>query len=71
MLGAANGGATQTVIMYKCFMSYQQLKEYLAMAIARDFIKFHAKEKTFFTTERGIKFIELYEKMHSLVPNFQ
>ena len=31
ILEAANGGATKTKIMYKAFLSYSQLKEYLAM----------------------------------------
>ena len=31
ILEAANGGATKTRIMYRAFLSYAQLKEYLAM----------------------------------------
>jgi predicted transcriptional regulator len=31
ILEAANGGATKTKIMYRAFLSYAQLKEYLAM----------------------------------------
>ncbi|MGA7008346.1 MAG: winged helix-turn-helix domain-containing protein [Nitrososphaeraceae archaeon] len=31
ILEAANGGATKTKIMYKAFLSFAQLKEYLAM----------------------------------------
>ena len=30
ILEAANGGATKTKIMYKAFLSYAQLKEYLS-----------------------------------------
>ena len=33
ILEAANGGATKTKIMYKAFLSYNQLKEYLIMLI--------------------------------------
>jgi predicted transcriptional regulator len=33
ILDAANGGATKTKIMYKAFLSYVQLKEYLSVLI--------------------------------------
>ena len=33
ILDAANGGATKTKIMYKAFLSYAQLKEYLSVLI--------------------------------------
>ena len=31
MLDAANGGTTKTKIMYKAYLSYNQLKEYLSI----------------------------------------
>jgi len=31
ILEAANGSATKTKIMYKAFLSYEQLREYLAL----------------------------------------
>ena len=37
ILEAANGGATKTKIMYKAFLSYAQLKEYLSVLIENDF----------------------------------
>jgi predicted transcriptional regulator len=33
ILDAANGGATKTKIMYKAFLSYNQLKEYFSILI--------------------------------------
>jgi predicted transcriptional regulator len=33
ILEAANGSATKTKIMYKSFLSYAQLKEYLSVLI--------------------------------------
>jgi len=38
ILDAANGGATKTKVMYRAFMSYAQLREYLAMLIQYDLI---------------------------------
>ena len=33
ILNAANGGTTKTKIMYRAFLSYTQLKEYLSVLI--------------------------------------
>ncbi|MFL6431808.1 MAG: winged helix-turn-helix domain-containing protein, partial [Nitrososphaeraceae archaeon] len=35
ILEAANGGATKTRIMYKAFLSYAQLKEYLTVLLEK------------------------------------
>ncbi len=40
ILEAANGGATKTKIMYKAFLSYAQLKEYLSVLIENDLIEY-------------------------------
>jgi len=40
MLEAANGGATKTRIMYKAFLSYGQLKEYLSVLIENNLIEY-------------------------------
>ena len=39
ILEAANGGATKTKIMYKAFLSYAQLKEYLSLLIENNLIE--------------------------------
>ena len=39
ILEAANGGATKTRIMYKAFLSYAQLKEYLSVLIENNVIE--------------------------------
>ncbi|MDW0296958.1 MAG: winged helix-turn-helix domain-containing protein, partial [Nitrososphaeraceae archaeon] len=40
ILEAANGGATKTKIMYKAFLSYAQLKEYLSVLIENNLIEY-------------------------------
>jgi len=46
ILEVANvGGATKTKIMYKAFLSYSQLKEYLAMLMENSLLEFE-EEKT-------------------------
>jgi predicted transcriptional regulator len=58
ILEAANGGATKTKIMYKAFLSYAQLKEYLAMLIQNDLVARDVESEVYRTTSKGIKFLE-------------
>jgi predicted transcriptional regulator len=48
----ANGGATKTKMMYKAFLSYHQLKEYLLMLIENDLIEYLDGAQTFRTTKK-------------------
>ena len=40
ILDAANGGTTKTKLMYKAYMSYNQLKEYLTILIENNLIEY-------------------------------
>jgi predicted transcriptional regulator len=54
ILDAANGGgATKTKIMYKAFLSYNQLKEYIAVLIENNLLEYLDGTQTFKTTEKG------------------
>jgi predicted transcriptional regulator len=57
ILEAANGGATKTKIMYRAFLSYAQLKEYLALLTKNDLIA-HDSEGIYRTTNKGVKLLE-------------
>ena len=63
ILDAANGGATKTKIMYKAFLSYVQLKEYLSVLIENNLIEYLDGTQTYKTTEKGLNYI--YIKMYS------
>jgi len=69
ILDAANGGgATKTKIMYKAFLSFAQLREYLTMLQDNGLIEYEGGRHTYRTTEKGMKLLEIYEKMSELVP---
>jgi predicted transcriptional regulator len=40
ILDAANGGVTKTKIMYKAYLSYNQLREYLSVLIENNLIEY-------------------------------
>jgi predicted transcriptional regulator len=66
ILETANGGATKTKIMYKAFLSYAQLKEYLAMLIQNDLMT-QEIEGIYRTTSKGIRFLETSRQLGGLL----
>jgi predicted transcriptional regulator len=67
ILEAANGGATKTKIMYKAFLSYAQLKEYLAVLIENSLIEYEVGRQLYRTTEKGIRLLRVYNQVGELV----
>jgi predicted transcriptional regulator len=66
ILDAANGGTTKTRIMYKAFLSYAQLKEYLSILVQNGLLRYDEAEQTYSTTEKGTKFMRVYQHMDEL-----
>ncbi len=67
ILEAANGGAPKTKIMYIAYLSYNQLKEYLSLLIENNLLEYHGGSKIFRTTEKGLKFIKIYNEIGELL----
>ncbi len=67
ILEAANGGATKTKIMYKAFLSYNQLKEYLSLLIENNLIEYREGTRTFKTTEKGLNLLKMHNEMAVLL----
>jgi predicted transcriptional regulator len=68
ILDAANGGnATKTKLMYKAYLSFGQIKEYLSVLTENDLLSYDAHTQTFKTTERGLMFLKAYNQMHDMI----
>ncbi|MDQ3969752.1 MAG: winged helix-turn-helix domain-containing protein [Thermoproteota archaeon] len=67
ILEAANGGANKTKIMYKAFLSYAQLKEYLAMLTQNGLVAHDIEGDKYRTTSNGIKFLESSRQLGGLL----
>lgn len=67
ILEAANGGTTKTKIMYKAYLSYAQLKEYLAVLIENGLMARDVDGDLYRTTRKGIKFLETSRKLGGLL----
>jgi predicted transcriptional regulator len=67
ILEAANGGATKTRIMYKAYLSYAQLKEYLSVLTENGLLDYEEGELKYKTTEKGIRFMSTYDQIGHMV----
>jgi predicted transcriptional regulator len=68
ILEAANGGGvTQTKIIYKALVSYDQLKDYAMVLSQHGLLRHDQDTQTFKTTEKGLKFIEVYNDMYGMI----
>ena len=64
ILEGAVGGITKTKIMYKAFLSYEQLKEYLQILTESGLLEYDKMANIFLTTAKGSRFLKLYEELN-------
>jgi predicted transcriptional regulator len=68
LLDAANGGrATKTKLMYKAYLSFNQLREYLALLIENGLIEYEG-DQTYRTTEKGIRVLRIQNEINEVTP---
>jgi predicted transcriptional regulator len=67
ILEAANGGATKTRIMYKAFLSYAQLREYLSVLIENNLLEYLEGIQTYKTTEKGFNLLKMHNEIGELL----
>ena len=67
ILEAANGGISKTKIMYKAYLSYNQLREYLSILIENNLIEYLDGDNKFKTTEKGLNLLKMHNEMAELL----
>lgn len=68
ILDSANdGNATKTKLMYKAYLSFGQIKEYLSVLTENDLLSYDTHTQTFKTTKRGLMFLKAYNQMHDMI----
>jgi predicted transcriptional regulator len=60
-------GAGRTKIMYRAFLSYTQLKEYLPALTERRLLSYDADTQTFKTTQKGLRFLNTYTQIYNAI----
>ena len=66
--GDGGGGATQAKIMYKAFLPYAQLNEYLTIMVENGLLKYNEREQIYKTTEKSNMFLRLYNQVEVITP---
>jgi predicted transcriptional regulator len=69
ILEVANGAEhmTRTKLMYKAFLSYTQVKEYLALLAQKDLVSYDSITQTYKTTEKGIRLLQFCNELDDLM----
>ncbi len=67
ILDIAVGGAIKTRIMYRAFLSFPQLKEYLQLLTDAGLLEYSKEEKQYQTTEKGMNFLKMYNNIGKLI----
>ncbi|HJR85324.1 MAG TPA: winged helix-turn-helix domain-containing protein [Nitrososphaeraceae archaeon] len=67
ILESANGSATKTKIMYKAFLSYAQLREYLSVLIENNLLEYLEGTQTYKTTEKGLNLLKMHNEIGELL----
>ncbi len=69
ILDIANGveDITKTKIMYKAFLSYNQLKDYLALLTEKDMLSYDSITHTYKTTEKGLRLLQFYNQLDDMM----
>ena len=60
-------GTGITTVMYKSFLSHYQLKKYMAIMLKNDLIRFDEERRLYRITDKGIRFLQLFNHMNELV----
>ena len=68
ILQVANGGnASKTKILYQALLSSNQLKEHLVRLTEKDLLRYDGNTRTFKTTERGLRFLQIYCHIENMI----
>jgi predicted transcriptional regulator len=57
---------TQTIIMYKSYLTHVQLKQFLSSLTEKGLIEYHKLERIYTITEKGMHFLEVYNQLNQL-----
>ena len=69
VLDIANGaeGLTMVKIMYKAFLSYKQVKEYMALLTENDLLRYDSITQSYKTTGKGLRLLQLYNQLEDMM----
>jgi len=66
ILESARTGATKTKIMYKAYLSYAQVMEYLRVLQENDLLTYEKGTQLYRVTEKGFKLLRISHELNDL-----
>ncbi len=67
ILESATGGTTKTKIMYRAFLSYAQLKEYLAVLEENRLLVYDKEEQIYKTKQKDLHFLDNTNSLQGMI----
>jgi predicted transcriptional regulator len=64
---ASHGRVTKTKIMYRAYLSYNKLEEYLTDLGESELLEYEVGVQTYHTTEKGKRYLEIQSRMNELI----
>ena len=58
--------ASQTIIMYKAYLTHSQLKQFLSSLVEKGLIEYQREDRLYRVTEKGIYFLQVYNQLNQL-----
>jgi predicted transcriptional regulator len=69
--GSGGDGSTKSEIMYKAFLSHDQLEEYLMVLTQSDLLCYDGEMRTFKTTGKGLTLLQAYNQIDEILKEQQ
>ena len=66
IIESSRSGATKTKIMYKAYLSYFQVVEYLKHLQKNDLLEYEECTQLYRPTEKGLKFLNLSNELNEM-----
>lgn len=66
ILESTRTGSTKTKIMYKAYLSYSQVQEYLKFLQESDLLSYEKGTQLYRPTEKGLKFLNLSNELNEM-----
>ena len=64
---SSGDGATKNRLMYEVSLSHAQLDEYVMMLTERDLLHYDRQTHTFRITEKGLRFLKIYNQIDDMI----
>ena len=68
ILEIARQGSTKTKIMYKAYLSYTQLNQYISFLIENKLIEHKSGTELYTLTKNGLRVLSLYKEIEDMIP---